>query len=189
VWDSIAVAGFQEILDNAHGRFTHQAVDLIKTLRAVLGEGSLLAYLTSLTLRLTELQRVLKPTGCLYLHCDPTASHYLKLVLDAIFCAQGGAYLNEIIWKRTNARSTEGRWPRVHDVLFFYSKSSKFYFLPLKVAADKAKLPHTKPTTLPELASPRMAKAAKRGKDSTPLPSVGIGRTAKPSATNGTKRA
>jgi DNA modification methylase len=143
IWDSIAVAGFQEILDNASGRFTSQAVDLMKTLHAVLGEGSLLAYLTSLTLRLTELQRVLKPNGCLYLHCDPTASHYLKLILDAIFCAKGGDYLNEIIWKRTNARSTEGKWPRVHDVIFFYSKSSKFHFMPLKVAADKAKLPHT----------------------------------------------
>ena len=143
VWDSIAAAGFREILENGYGRFTPQAVDLIKALRAVLGEGSLLAYLVSLTLRVTEIQRVLKPTGCLYLHCDPTASHYLKLILDAIFCAKGGDYLNEIIWKRTNARSTEGKWPRVHDVIFFYSKSKNFHFLPLKVAADKAKLPHT----------------------------------------------
>jgi DNA modification methylase len=143
VWDSIAVSGYEEILDNRVGRFTAQAIELIKALRAVLGEGSLLAYLVSLTLRVTEIQRVLKPTGCLYLHCDPTASHYLKLILDAVFCANGGDYLNEVIWKRTNARSTEGRWPRVHDVLFLYSKSKKFYFLPLKVAADRAKLPHT----------------------------------------------
>jgi DNA modification methylase len=143
VWDSIAVSGFEEILGNASGRFTSQAIELIKALRHVLGEGSLLAYLVSLTLRVTEIQRVLKPTGCLYLHCDPTASHYLKLVLDAVFCANGGDYINEITWKRTNARSTEGRWPRIHDVLFFYCKSKKFHFLPLKVSADKAKLPHT----------------------------------------------
>jgi DNA modification methylase len=71
VWDSIAVSGFEEILDNRAGRFTAQAIELIKAFRGVLGEGSLLAYLVSLTLRITEIQRVLKPTGSLYLHCDP----------------------------------------------------------------------------------------------------------------------
>lgn len=143
VWDAIANAGFSEILDNEMGRFTSQTVELIKALRSVLGEGSLLAYLVSLTLRVTEIQRVLKPTGSFYLHCDPTASHYLKLVVDAVFIPRGGDYINEITWKRTNARSTEGRWPRIHDVLLYYTKSSKFYFEPLKIKADKAKLPHT----------------------------------------------
>lgn len=143
IWDDMANAGYSEILDNETGRFTVQTVDLVKGLRAVLGEGSLLAYLLSLTLRVTEIQRVLKPNGSFYLHCDPTASHYLKLVLDAIFIPLGGDYINEISWKRTNARSTEGRWPRIHDVIFLYSKSRIFTFRPLKTAADKAKLPHT----------------------------------------------
>jgi DNA modification methylase len=143
VWDSIAMAGFDEILANEQGRFSPQSVDLIKGLRQVLKEGSLLAYLVSLTLRITEIRRVLKRTGSFYLHCDPTASHYLKLVLDAVFVPPGGEYINEISWKRTNARGTQGRWPRVHDVLFLYSKSHEFTFNPQIVSADRAKLPHT----------------------------------------------
>jgi DNA modification methylase len=109
VWDSIAMAGYEEILSNPHGRFTPQIVDLIKGLRPVLKEGSLLAYLVSLALRITEIHRVLKRTGSFYLHCDPTASHYLKLILDAIFLPTGGEYVNEVVWKRTNARGTDGR--------------------------------------------------------------------------------
>lgn len=143
IWDEIANAGYSEIIGNDMGRFSSQTTDLIKAFQSVLGEGSLLAYLVSLTLRVTEIQRILKPTGSFYLHCDPTASHYLKLVLDAVFIPRGGDYINEISWKRTNARSTEGRWPRIHDVLFFYTKSNKFNFQPLKIKADKAKLPHT----------------------------------------------
>jgi len=86
VWDNRANAGYADILANADGLFQSQLVDLIKGLHAVLHEGSLLAYLISMSLRLTEIQRVLKPTGSFYLHCDPTSSHYLKLILDAIFC-------------------------------------------------------------------------------------------------------
>ena len=89
VWDDRAIEGYQEILDNGAGRFTRQTIELIKGLYNVLGTGSLLAYLVSMTLRITEIQRALKRTGSFYLHCDPTASHYLKLVLDGIFCSQG----------------------------------------------------------------------------------------------------
>ncbi len=71
----------------------------------VLRHGSLLAHLVHMTQRIVEIHRVLKPTGSFYLHCDPTASHYLKLVLDAVFCGQGGDFLNEIVWKRTTAHS------------------------------------------------------------------------------------
>jgi DNA modification methylase len=92
IWDEMAIAGYDEIIANDYGRFTKQTVALIKGLREVLDEGSLLAYLISLTLRIQEIQRVLKPTGSFYLHCDPTASHYLKLVLDAIFCSRGGGF-------------------------------------------------------------------------------------------------
>ena len=99
VWDEYANKGFSEILANDKGRFTSQTVDLIKGLQPVLKKGSLLAYLVSMTLRITEIHRVLKPTGSFYLHCDPTASHYLKLVLDTIFVADGGDYQNEIIWQ------------------------------------------------------------------------------------------
>ena len=91
-----------------------------------MGRGSLLACLVHMTLRIVEIHRVLKPTGSFYLHCDPTASHYLKLVLDAVFCGQGGDYLNEIIWKRTSAHSSANRYGPVHDVILFYSKSATY---------------------------------------------------------------
>ncbi len=89
-WDEKAMEGYQEILSNDSGRFTKQTVALIKGLDTVFGKGSLLAYLISMALRVTEIQRVLRPTGSVYLHCDPTASHYLKLVLDGIFVPRGG---------------------------------------------------------------------------------------------------
>src|ERR1017187_1038866 len=73
-WDHLAINGFQEILGNAEGRFRPQIVELIKGLRAVLGEGGLLAYLISISLRVTEIHRVLKRAGSFYMHCDPTSS-------------------------------------------------------------------------------------------------------------------
>ncbi|MEY4767365.1 MAG: hypothetical protein RL637_4 [Pseudomonadota bacterium] len=97
-WDKYAELGLMEIKTNYHGVFTEQSIDLITGLEKVLKKGSLLAYLVSMTLRIAEIHRVLKPTGSFYLHCDPTASHYLKLVLDAIFCVKGGDYVNEITW-------------------------------------------------------------------------------------------
>lgn len=104
-------------------------------------ESDLLAYLAMMTARLIALHRVLKPTGTLYLHCDPTASHYLKMVLDALFGPDN--FHNEIIWRRTNARSAAGRWPRLHDVILFYGKGERATFNPLLVAAEEQKLPHT----------------------------------------------
>ena len=135
IWDDRARDGFQEILANDSGRFTAKAVELVKGLYAVLGEGSLLAYLVSVTLRVTEIHRVLKKTGSFYFHCDPTASHYIKLILDAIFISDGGDYINEITWKRTTAHSDakQGRkaYGNVADIIFFYVKSSEFTFNPL----------------------------------------------------------
>jgi DNA modification methylase len=128
VWDDRANAGYSEILENADGRFQPQLVDLIKGLRSVLGEGSLLAYLVSMSLRITEIFRVLKTTGSFYLHCDPTASHYLKLVLDAIFCPQGGDFLNEIIWCYKSGGASKHYFSRKRDVLLFYTKSNKYVF-------------------------------------------------------------
>ncbi|MCA6501678.1 MAG: restriction endonuclease [Pseudanabaena sp. M135S2SP2A07QC] len=124
-WDDIANQGLAEIQENYLGHFTSQSIDLISGLAKVLGKGSLLAYLVSMTLRIAEIYRVLKPTGSFYLHCDPSASHYLKIIIDAIFCAQGGDFLNEIIWKRTSGHSDSSRYGRVHDVILYYSKSSK----------------------------------------------------------------
>ena len=76
-----------------------------------------------MTLRVNEIQRVLKPTGSFYLHCDPTASHYLKLVLDAIFLPRGGEFRNEIIWHYLKWSVKQAQFVRNHDVLLFYSKN------------------------------------------------------------------
>lgn len=126
VWDDIAKEGYNQVLSNHEGRFSSQTVDLIVGLRNVLKEGSLLAYLVSMTLRFVEIQRVLKPTGSFYLHCDATSSHYLKLVLDGVFCSQGGDFQNETTWQRTGAHNDAKRWGRVADTLLFYTKSDKW---------------------------------------------------------------
>lgn len=128
VWDDHAIAGFDEILGNASGRFQPKLVDLIKGLAPVLGKGSLLAYLVSMSLRITEIHRVLKATGSFYLHCDPTSSHYLKLVLDAIFCSSGGDFQNEIDWCYKSGGASKHHFSRKHDVLLFYTKSGKYTF-------------------------------------------------------------
>src|SRR5690242_7673991 len=93
---------------------------MIEALRKFVGANQMMAYLVMMAARLVELHRVLKPTGSLYLHCDPTASHYLKVILDTIFGAQN--FRNEIIWKRTSAHSDAGRFGAVHDTLLFYTK-------------------------------------------------------------------
>lgn len=124
-WDDYAISGFTEILGNAEGRFQAQLVDLIKGLNAVLGKGSLLAYLVGMSLRVTEIFRVLKQSGSFYLHCDPTASHYLKLIVDAVFCSQGGNFLNEIVWCYSIGGKSRDAFGRKHDVLLFYAKGSR----------------------------------------------------------------
>jgi adenine specific DNA methylase Mod len=124
-WDDHANQGLAEIQENYLGHFTSQSIDLISGLTKVLGKGSLLAYLVNMTLRVAEIHRVLKPTGSFYLHCDPTASHYLKIIIDAIFCSQGGDFKNEITWKRTSGHSDSGKYGSVHDVIFYYTKSLK----------------------------------------------------------------
>jgi site-specific DNA-methyltransferase (adenine-specific) len=122
-WDDLAIAGHGEILANAHGKFPVRLVDLIKGLTPVLGKGSLLAYLVSMALRVVEIHRVLKSKGSFYLHCDPTASHYLKLVLDTIFVANGGEFRNEIIWHYLKWSIEQRQFVHNHDVVLFYSKS------------------------------------------------------------------
>lgn len=128
VWDDHAIKGYDEILGNDQGRFTAQTVDLIKGLQPVLKKGSLLAYLVSMALRITEIHRVLKPTGSFYLHCDPTSSHYLKLILDSIFCGQGGNFINEIVWGYSHGGKSKRHFGRKHDTIFFYSKSDDYTF-------------------------------------------------------------
>ena len=143
--------------------------DMLRSLRAFLGENDMMAYIAIMSIRLIELHRVLKNTGSIYLHCDPTASHYLKIMMDAVFGVEN--YRSEVIWKRTNARATTGRWPRLHDTILFYTKSDSFSFTSLKVKADKAKLPHTLVTGADgkkyqsyELTAPGRTKTGESGK-------------------------
>lgn len=128
LWDDYAVSGFDEILENLAGRFQPKLVDLIKGLTPVLGKDSLLAYLVSMSLRITEIHRVLKPSGSFYLHCDPTSSHYLKLILDAIFCSTGGDFRNEIVWCYKSGGASKTDFSKKHDVIFRYSKGKVFTF-------------------------------------------------------------
>ncbi|MFM5889871.1 MAG: DNA-methyltransferase, partial [Dolichospermum sp.] len=91
-----------------------------------------------MTLRITEIHRVLKPTGSFYLHCDPTASHYLKLILDAVFCSQRGSLRNEIIWIYSRmAAKNQKQLSRCHDIIFWYSKSEQWIF-----NVDQIRLPY-----------------------------------------------
>ena len=99
----------------------HKLHVLMQAMKTAIGENAMMAYLAMMAVRLVELHRVLKPTGSLYLHCDPTASHYLKLVLDAVFGIE--KCTNEIVWQRTNAKShAYTRFPSAHDLVFLYRK-------------------------------------------------------------------
>lgn len=118
-WGDEAERAFDEVIHS----WNTDAAELLRALRAFLKENDVMAYLAMMAVRLLELHRVLKPTGSLYLHCDPTASHYLKLVMDAVFGPT--RFRNEIIWKRTSAHSASKRWNDVHDTILFYTKSDE----------------------------------------------------------------
>ncbi len=94
------------------------------SMRSMFCETSMMAYLSMMARRLVEMHRVLKPTGSLYLHCDPNASHYLKMVLDALFDPTN--FRAEIIWQRTSSHNDTRGWAAVHDTIFYYAKSKKF---------------------------------------------------------------
>ena len=117
-WGDEAEWSFQEMMRIGGG-----TARFIDALRSALKESDTMAYLSMMAVRLHELHRKLKPTGSLYLHCDPTASHYLKVLLDGIF--GNGRFLNEIVWKRTGAHSAAQRWGDVHDSILLFARSNK----------------------------------------------------------------
>ncbi|TPG13226.1 DNA methyltransferase [Sphingomonas oligophenolica] len=116
VWGPAAASALMDITESGN----HALHALMQAMRSAIGENAMMAYLAMMAVRLIELRRVLKPTGSLYLHCDPTASHYLKLVLDAVFGLEN--FRNEIIWCYRKWSITQGQFVRNHDTLFFYSK-------------------------------------------------------------------
>jgi len=130
-WGKTAEREYYELVTTA----PIQISKMVEALRNLIGTNQLMAYLVMITVRLVELHRVLKPTGSLYLHCDPTASHYMKVILDTIFNPQ--SFKNEIVWQRTNIHSDSKTWSHVSDIIFFYTKTSSFAWNPQY-------LPHSK---------------------------------------------
>lgn len=101
--------------------------DMISAFRRFIGRNAMMAYLVMMAHRLVELRRVLRPTGSIYLHCDPTASHYLKLLMDAVFGPAN--FRSEITWKRTSSHNDVRRnFGALNDALLFYSKSDEYLF-------------------------------------------------------------
>jgi DNA modification methylase len=136
-WGEQSERAFAEVLASSYT----QGAALLHAMRSFLGENDVMAYLAMMAVRLLELHRVLKPTGSLYLHCDPTASHYLKILLDAVFGREH--FKNEIIWVRHNARSVkQAIWPRLHDVLLHYGSIGIATFNTTQVASASLRDPH-----------------------------------------------
>ena len=116
---------------------------MIQALRSFLGTNDMMAYLTMMAIRLVEMHRVLKPTGSIYLHCDPTASHYLKLVMDAIFGTKN--FRNEIIWDYTfRLMELPKFFNRKHDIILFYAKSKDNLFCMPKTSWTKEEIIKTR---------------------------------------------
>ena len=120
-WNEHAERAFDDVMQSGNT----EAANMLKAMRSFLDENDMMAYLAMMAVRLIELHRVLKPAGSLYLHCDPVASHYLKILLDAIF---GPVHFrSEIIWKRTTAHSNVySAYGDITDTIFFYSKSEEW---------------------------------------------------------------
>ena len=151
-WDQTAAAAFRRAVQSRHARVP----EVMQGFRSMLGESDMLAYLSMMAPRLIELHRVLKPTGTIYLHCDASASHYLKVLMDAVF--GGRNFLNNVVWLYGLGGSSPRYWPRKHDDLLFYAKdrSSGYFF-----EADQ--IPAT---------SQRMKGQMKKAPDHWPIPTI-----------------
>ncbi len=134
-WGLESERAFHEVVTTGPKRLA----DLLQSIRVFLGQNDMMAYLVMIAQRLVELHRVMKPTGSIYLHCDPTASHYIKLLMDAVFGPDH--FRTEIIWKRSSAHSDtkQGRKQhgRIHDVILFYTKSDRWTWNPVYTAYDQ----------------------------------------------------
>ncbi len=136
-WDENSARTFQETVES--GSSVGRA---LQAMRDLLGSNDLLAYLSMMAPRVVELRRVLKPKGSLYLHCDPTASHYLKILLDATFGPTN--FRTEIIWKRqsahNDARQGRRQHGRIHDTILFYTVSDEWTWNPVFIPYDEKQL-------------------------------------------------
>lgn len=147
-WDLTSARTYAEVVERGG-----DVSRVMQAFRTFLGESDMLAYLSMMAPRLVELRRVLKDTGSLYLHCDPTASHYLKMLLDAVFGPE--RFRSEIVWKRSSAHSDtkQGRkiHGHIHDVLLFYTKTGKWKWNPVYQEYEQeyveSKYRHVEPET------------------------------------------
>lgn len=131
-WDMAAAAVYEKIVTSAPAN----VATMIGALREFIGTNPMMAYLVMMTARLLELHRVLKPTGSLYLHCDPTASHYLKIVLDTIFWITN--FKSEVIWKRSASHGGATSYHETHDVILYYSKRDMSVWNSPRISHDES---------------------------------------------------
>ncbi|MHB0989284.1 MAG: site-specific DNA-methyltransferase [Bellilinea sp.] len=130
-WGHSAEAIYHELVKGEN-----QAVgSMIEAMRKFIGTNQMMAYLVMMAARLVEMHRILKPTGSLYIHCDPTASHYLKILLDTIFGAK--YYRSELIWQRTSSHNDSKKWGEVHDTILYYAKSETNVWNPQFMVHDQ----------------------------------------------------
>jgi DNA modification methylase len=125
-WTSESETTFIELVT---GGAPAAVADALDGLRKVIGTNDMMAYLVMMAPRLVEMHRVLKPTGSLYLHCDPTASHYLKIMLDAVFGPEN--FRNEITWLRTTTHNDAKRWSPNSDTILYYGKTREVTWNPV----------------------------------------------------------
>jgi site-specific DNA-methyltransferase (adenine-specific) len=122
-WGQEAEQAFSDVIKSGHT----DTADLLRSLRGFLGDNDMMAYLVMMAVRILELHRVLKPTGGIFLHCDATASHYLKLIMDSVFGHEN--YRNEVIWQRTTGKGLMTvKLPNSHDVILSYQKKDGAYW-------------------------------------------------------------
>jgi site-specific DNA-methyltransferase (adenine-specific) len=168
-WNDKAEDAFDQVVRSGNT----DAAELLRAMRGFLGANDMMAYLAMMAIRLIELHRVLKATGSLYLHCDPTASHYLKLLLDAVFGAD--KFRSEISWRRQSAHNdaAQGRqqYGNVRDIIFFYTKSDtwtwNWQYTPYDETYTNSFYRHVEPETgrryrLGDITAPGGADPAKR---------------------------
>jgi len=138
VWTPVTEQQFSAYVG---GELPGRVADALSAFRTLLGENDAMAYLVNMAPRLVELHRVLRLNGSLYLHCDSVMSHYLKVLLDAIFGAAN--FRDEIIWQRHNARSVkQAIYPRLHDVILYYGKSDRVTFNTIHIGSGAMSDPH-----------------------------------------------
>ena len=116
----------------------HEVCDAVINTAALTVDKARAAYLSFMAIRLIEIRRILKPTGSVYLHCDPTASHYIKLIMDAVFGHK--MFRNEVAWCY-KAKEPNGRWfPKKHDVILFYTKTKDYTFNVIRTGVTQVQL-------------------------------------------------